>query len=87
MREKTLKFDNIRVNKKGFHKSKQPIDLKSVNIDQIVISDKFKHADEGFKYFTVYHEGEIVKPLCIILPQMNEHIKYFVNGGKNVFFD
>ena len=87
MSEKTLKFNNIRVNKKKFHKSKQPIDLMSVNIDQIVISDKFKHGDEGFKYFIGYHEGEIVKPLCIILPQTNEHIKYFVNGGKNVFFD
>ena len=28
MSEKTLKFDNIRVNKKEFHKSKQPVDLK-----------------------------------------------------------
>ena len=46
MSEKTLKFSNIRVNKKKFHKSKQPIDLMSVNIDQIVISDKFKHGDE-----------------------------------------
>ena len=27
MAEKTLKFDNIRVNKKEFYKSKQPIDL------------------------------------------------------------
>ena len=35
MSEKILKFDNIRVNKKEFHKSKQPMDLKSVNVDQI----------------------------------------------------
>ena len=35
----------------------------SVNVDQIVISDKFKHSDEGFKYFISYHEGEIVKPI------------------------
>ena len=44
MSEITLKFDNIRVNKKEFHKSKQPIDLMSVNVDQIVVSDKFKHS-------------------------------------------
>ena len=67
MGEKTLKFDNIRVNKKEFHKSKQPIDLKSVKVDQIVVSDKFKHNDDGYKYFIVYREGEIVKPLSIIL--------------------
>ena len=34
MNEKTLTFDNIRVNKKEFLKSKQPIDLSLVNVDQ-----------------------------------------------------
>ena len=86
MSEKTLKFDNIRVNKKEFHKSKQPIDLMSVNVDQIVVSDKFKHNNEGFKYFIGYQEGEIVKPLCIILPQMSGYIKYFEYGGMNMSF-
>ena len=42
MSEKALKFNNIRLNKKEFHKSKQSIDLKSVNVDQIVVSDKFR---------------------------------------------
>ena len=49
MSEETLKFNNIRVNKKEFQKSKQAIDLMSVNVDQIVVYDKFKHSDEGFK--------------------------------------
>ena len=82
MSEKTLKFNNIRVNKKEFHKSKQPIDLMSVNVNQIAISDKFKHSDEGFKCFIGYQDNEIVKPLCIILTQMSGYIKYFENGGK-----
>ena len=30
--------------------------------------------------------GEIVKPLCIILPQMTRFIKYFENGGKSMSF-
>ena len=34
MGEKTLKLDNIRLNKKEFHKSKQPINLDIVNVDQ-----------------------------------------------------
>ena len=77
MSEITVKFDNIKVNKKEFHKSKQPIDLMSVNIDQIVVSDKFEHSDEGYKYFIGYQEDENVKPLGITLPQMNGYIKYF----------
>ena len=86
MCEKTLKFNNIRVNKKKCLKTKQPIDLTWVNVDQIVIFHKFKHSNEGFKYFTGYQEGEIVKVLCIILPWMSEYIKYFENGGKNMSF-
>ena len=85
MSEKTLKFNNIKVNKKEFHKSKQAIDLDSVDTDKIVVYDKFKHSEEGYKHFVGYQEGEIVKPLYIILPQMNGYIKYF-ESGKNMSF-
>ena len=77
MSEKTLKFDNIRVNKKEFHKSKQPIDLDLVNTDQIVVSDNLKHRDDGFKYFIGYKGGEIVIPLCIFMPQVSGYIKWW----------
>ena len=87
MSGKTLKFDNIMVNKKDFHKSKQPINLDLVNVDQIVVSDKFKHSDGGFKNFIGYKEGEIFKlKSCIILPQTTGYIKYFENRGKNMSF-
>ena len=86
MTKKALKFNNIRVNKKKFHMSKKPIVLMSVNIEQIVVSDKFNHINNGSRYFIGYQEGEIVKPLCIILPQMSGYIKYFENGGKNMSF-
>ena len=86
MSEKTLKFNNIWLNKKEFHNSKEPIDLIAVNVDQIVVSDKLKHNNEGFKYFIGYQEGEIVKLLCFILPQMSGFFKYFENGGKNMSF-
>ena len=79
MAEQRLKCD-IRVNKK---KSKQPIDLMSVNVDQIVVSDKFKRSEEGYKYFIGYQENEIVKPLCIILAQMSGYIK-LLNTLKTV---
>ena len=84
MSEKTLKFNNIILNKKEFHKSKESIDLLSVNVDQIVASYKFEHTDDIFKYFIGYKEGEVVKLLCIILPQMSGYIEYFENGSKKM---
>ena len=86
MSVKILKFNNIVLNKKTFHKLKEAIDLFSVNIDRIVVSEKFKHNNKGFKYFIGYLEDELVKPLCIILPQMSGYIKYFENGSKNMSF-
>ena len=86
MSEKTLKCDNVEVNKKEFHKSKQPIDLNLVNVDQVLISDKFKHSDDDFKYLIGYKENNIIRSLCIILPQMSGYIKYFKIGGKNMSF-
>ena len=50
------------------------------------MSNKFKHDKKVFKHFIGYQKSEIVKPLCIILPQMNGYIKYFENGSKNMSF-
>ena len=68
------------------------IDLKNqltycqVDLDQIVVSYKSEHNDEGFKHFIGYLEKGIAKPLCIILPQMSGFIKYFENRSKNMTF-
>ena len=35
MSKKNLKFNNIKLNKKEFHKSKEPIDLLSVDLQYL----------------------------------------------------
>ena len=66
MNKKTLKFNNIRVNKKKIHMSRKAIELMSVNINKIVVSDKLNHNEDCFKYFIGYQKGEIVRTLYII---------------------
>ena len=68
MSKKTLKFDNVEVNKNEFHISKQPIALSLVNVNQILICDKFEYSDTGLKYFIGCRDDNIIRPLCIILP-------------------
>ena len=86
MSEKILKFGDVEVNKNEYRASKQPIALNLVNINQIVVSDKFKRSGKCFKYFIGYKDNDIIRPLYIVLPQMKECIKYFDNGGKNMSF-
>ena len=58
----------------------------SGNVNKIVVFDKFNHNEDCFKYFIGYQRGEIIKPLCFILPQMSEYKKYFEYGNPNMSF-
>ena len=60
--------------------------LDSVDLSKIVVSSRWKLNDTTYKYFCGYLINDVIKPLCVILPQMNGYIKYFDDGGKNMSF-
>ena len=60
--------------------------LDSVDLSKIVVSSRWKLNDTTYKYFCGYLNNDVIKPLCVILPQMSRYIKYFDNGGKNMSF-
>ena len=66
--------------------SKQAISLDSVDLNKTVVSNKLKINDTTYKYLCGYLNNDTIQPLCVILPQMNENIKYFDDGGKNMSF-
>ena len=64
-------------------------------MSKIVVSSRRKLNDTTYKYFCGYLNNDttrssssecIIKPLRVILPQMNGYIKYFDDGGKNMSF-
>ena len=64
----------------------QAISLDSVDKSKIIVSDKWKINDTTIEFFLGYLNEDIIKPLCIILPQMSGFIKYFDDGNKNMSF-
>ena len=70
--------------------------LDSVDLSKIVVSSRWKLKDTTYKYFCGHLNNDtttesssserIIKPLCVILPQMNGYIKYVDDGGKNMSF-
>ena len=60
--------------------------LDSVDLSKIVVSSRWKLNDTTYKYFCGYLNNDVIKPLCVILPRMNEYIKNFDDGGKNMSF-
>ena len=72
--------------KKKFCSSKEAIFLDSIDLNKIIVSNKWKINDTIYKYFCGYLNNDVIQPLCVILPQMSGYIKYFDNGGKNMSF-
>ena len=83
---KKIKFENKEVNKKEFYSSKQAISLDSVDLNKIVVSNKWKINDKTYKHIYGYLNNDTIQPLCVILSQMDGYIKYFNDGGKNMSF-
>ena len=82
-----IKLGDKEVDKKKFYSSKEVILLDSIDLSKIVVSSRWKLNDTTYKYFCGYLNNDgIIKPLCVILPQMNRYIKYFDDGGKNMSF-
>ena len=86
MCSRKIKFGDKEVDKKEFYSSKQAVSLDSVDLNKIVVSNKWKINDTTYKYLCGYLNNDTIQPLCVILPQMNGNIKYFDDGGKNMSF-
>ena len=83
---KKIKFGDKEVDKTEFYSSKQAISLDSVDLDKIVVSNKWKINEATYKYLRGYLNNDVIQPVCVILPQMHGYIKYFDDGGKNMTF-
>ena len=86
MSSRKIKFGDTEVDKKEFCSSKQAISLDFVDLNKIVVSNKWKINDTRYKYLCGYLNNDTIQPLCVILPQMNGNIKHFDDGGKNMSF-
>ena len=86
MSSQKIKFGDQEVDKKEFYSSKEAILLDSVDLNEIVISNKWKINDTTYKCLHGYLNNDVIQPLCVILPQMSGYIKYFDDGGKNMSF-
>ena len=86
MSSQKIKFGDKEVDKKKLYSSKEGILLDSVDLSKIVVSSRWKLNDTTYKYICGYLNNAVIKPLCVILPQMSGYVKYFDNGGKDMSF-
>lgn len=72
--QKFLKFGDIEFEKRRLYSSKSPIDVSDVNIDSIVICDKFPCSKKSFKYLIVYKNNE-ESMLYVLFPKLSRYLR------------
>ena len=65
MDKRIIKFDDTKIEKYKFHQNKSPISINDIDINKIVVSNKFPFVKQDFKYFISHKGSEKIRPLCI----------------------
>ena len=82
MSRKNIKFGDEKVNKSNFYKNKKPSKAEDIDVNKILVSKKAPYGKESIKYYTGYNDDNVIRPLCINLPQMVGYVKYFKNNNR-----
>ena len=86
MSGKTINFDDKNINKSSFYKNKKLFSLNDIDDNKILVSKKELYGTKcSSKYFIGYNDDDVIRPLCIILPQMIGYVKHF-DGNKTMSF-
>ena len=87
MANKTINFEDKKINKRNFYKNKKLFNLHNLNVNKILVSKKKLYGTKDpLKYFIGYKDhDDVIRPLCIHLPQMIGYVKHF-DSNKTMSF-
>ena len=75
---KSINFDDKKVNKSNFYKNKKLYNLHDLDANKILVSKKESYGTKNSpKRFIEYNDDNVIRPLCIKLPQMIGYVKHF----------
>ena len=86
MSGKSIDSNDKNINKSNVYKNKKLFNLNDIDVNKILISKEESYdTQNSLKYFIGYNDDDVIRPLCIILPQMIGYVKYF-DSNKTMSF-
>ena len=86
MSGKSINFDDKKINKSSFYKNKKLLDLNNIDVNKILVSKKESYGTKNsHKLFIGCNDGDVIRPLCILLPKMIVYAKHFHNNKTMSF--
>ena len=72
--------------KSNFYKNKNAFQIDDVDVNKILVSKKEPHGTKNaLKYFIGYNDNDVIRPLCLRLPQMTGYAKKFNENATMSF--
>ena len=86
MSGKNVKFGDKKIKKSDFHKNKKKAKIDDIDVNKILVSKEEPYGTKNsFKYFIGYNDNDVIRPLCIKLPQMTGYVRKF-EGNTTMSF-
>ena len=83
---KNINFENKKIKKRDFYKNKKTNQIDDIDFNNILISKKDAHGTKNsFTYFIEYNDNDIIRPLCIKIPQMTGYFRKFNENSTMSF--
>ena len=86
MSRKNITFNDKKIRKSTFYKNKKINNTEDIDVNNILVSKKESHGNKNsLKYFIGYNDNDIIRPLCIRLPQMTGCARKFDENATMSF--
>ena len=86
MSRKNTNFNGKKIKKSIFYRKKAINNIEDINVNNILVSKKEPYGNKNsFKYFIGYNDNDVIRPLCISLPQMSGYTRKFNENATMSF--
>ena len=80
MSGKSINFEDKIINEINFYENKKLFNIHDLDVNKILVSKKESYGTKSsLKYFIGYNDDDVIRPLCIKLPQMVGYVKHLTN--------
>ena len=86
MSGKSINFNDKKIKKSTFYKNKAINNIEDINVNNILVSKKESYGNKNsFKCFIGYDDNDVIRPLCLRLPQMSRYARKFDENATMYF--
>ena len=86
MNTKNINFHGKKIKKSDFYKNKKVFQIDNIDVNKILDSKKEPYGTKNaLKYFIGYNDNDVIRPLCLRLPQMTGYAKKFNENATMSF--